>query len=183
MRIARDAESAEARAPALARHPTDDDELFVTVALDLDPIVAARRPRPVHGGFAFGDDAFEPILRAEVEERASVVVDVIERTQQALTLHDATQELLARREGQAAQIAIAERQDVEHEVGDGHLALHAQHVERPLGVDARAEAVKARAPLVVERDDFAVEHHALGREGTHGARDFRYAAVAERPFR
>ncbi len=123
-----------------------DDELLVAEAFDLQP---ARRPaRHVRLVGLLGDDAFEAEaagLRENLVAMSDDVFAVADGVGRAL--QQLAQDLFAVRQRLIAQVAPVELQDVEHVVGE----RGAPFLERVL------QPLEARAPVIVKRDDLAVE--------------------------
>ncbi len=168
--VAREVERAEALAGALAAGPADDHEIVVALAFHLHPVVDARA-LAVRGEAALGDDALEVARAAEREQGLAVLLDVIERADDAGRGDEPAEQLLAGEEGERAEVAVAYREQVEDHVEDRDLQRGEPDVGVALEVNAAGEALEARLPLIVERDDLAVEHGAPRGERLDGARD------------
>src|SRR5262249_15516514 len=86
--VGRNLERAERFAPALAVHPSDDDEIGFAVALDLDPVLRSLGARPIVRGRLLRDDAFEADRLAQLVDGPPVSLEVIEQADDAATRND-----------------------------------------------------------------------------------------------
>src|SRR6185312_14805160 len=108
---------------------------------------------------------------AEGEEGGGVVLDVVEGADHAGGGEEGGEQLLAGGERERREIAVADREDVEGDEGDGDLLRGEAHLVRLVEVDALGEEVEAGAAVGALGDDLAVEHDARGGEGLGGAGD------------
>ncbi len=168
---AREVERAEPLARPLPRGKPDDHELVVAFGLHLHPIARASRTAGVRRVRALGDDALELFAPAKFDQRPPVVGDVVEDADDPLALDELRQKALSHGEGERAQVVGTEREQIEDDVDDGRVGPRELELLRFWRRHAGLQPLEARPPVFVERDDFAVEHDAFGRERADGAKD------------
>src|SRR5262249_48016280 len=164
-------ERPEVSASALGYGVAADDELLLELALDLEPV--PRAPGDVGAATLLRDHALESLLAGSVEEFGAVALDVIAVSDDAARRHQEPETLLARLERQSAQIAAVQPERVEGDHGDRHLGACPLDIGRAREAHPLLEPLKARASLVVERDDLTVQEEPRERQRAQGVHDLR----------
>ncbi len=165
-------ECAETIARSLPARESDDHELVVALALDLDPIACAARAGDVGSVGPLGNHALQPLPLAKLQKGATIVGDVIEDADGALALDELGKERLSRQERQGTEVERLERQQIENDVDDRRVGPRKVQLARLGRLHSPLQSLKARTPLVIESHDFAVEHDPLRGEGAHRSHDF-----------
>src|SRR5437899_3535254 len=164
----------QAAALAFAFQPTGDHELLAHVVLDLDP--RATAPAGFVGRVEpLAHNALEPGLAARVEHRASAPFLIRRRLPRRALQLQGFQPLATIGVGQLEQRTPVLPHHIEEHVGDRHLFHLAADLRLRRQAHALLDLLEAGPPLLVQRDDLAVEDH-LGRaqRASHGV-DLRIA--------
>jgi hypothetical protein len=127
----------------------DYHNLLATRGLDLEPVGAAGAG-PVEAGGALGHDAFQTRLLRLLEDFRAVLRDVLAEGQQPMLGQDAAQALLARDQGQSAQVLARKEHQIERAVE-----------ERGLGPQCVLQELKARDAVRIEGNELAIDHGVL----------------------
>ena len=150
------------RARALRRRVASDDELLAEPALELEPV--ARPFADVLAVALLRHDALDPLGARRVEERLAVFEHVVAELGHPARRQEEPETRLALLQRQTPEVASVQRERVEEHRADGDLEGRALDVGRARQVHARLEALEARPPLRVERDDLAVEQEPIERQ-------------------
>ncbi len=171
---------AEVGTRALRHRVAADDELLAALALDLEPV--ARASGHVAASHPLGDDALESLLGAGLEERITPLDDVIRVAHDAPGRHDEAEQRLALAQRQIPHIATIERERVEEDAGHRRGRPRALDLDRMREVHAQLQPLEARARVLVERDDLAVDEKSAQRQRAEGAHDLRIARGERLPL-
>src|SRR5215471_14170723 len=99
--------------------------------------------------------------------------DVIREANVAGWLQQLLQERLAIEQTAAREIEAIEIYQIKDVVSDARLPDQAFDLDRVLATHALLQQLKSRHAVFIERDDFAIENRASGRDRLHYARELR----------
>jgi hypothetical protein len=162
-------ERAEAGARALRPREADHHEVPGPVGLELQPV--GRASAHVRRVRALRHDALEPELRHLLVEGLALARDVVRVAQRARGRHQHPQGLLARDEGQRAEVVALEREQVEHEQRRRPFERRPLQVRLARELHALLQALEAGTAALVEHHHLAVQHQVVVGQALDRARD------------
>ncbi len=159
-----DEQGADARrAPALARQPAADDELLALEVLDLHPR-ARPAARLIRGVEPLGDDALETLRGAGLQHLPAGAHEVLGRLPVRSGELQGGEAFAALGVGEAHQRVAIQPQQVEDDVGDRCALRQPRCLRGRADVHAVLERSEARAVVLAEGDDLAVQDRAVRAE-------------------